>query len=161
MSFNLGVWRPNGVPAERAEAYFLSLARRPLDDWTPSADLQEFVDAATRRFSCDEPDAGDAATGGEADAAETGGEDGGPWSARPLVGADEVLLAIAWPVAGVVAPAVLDLAKSRGLVCFDPQSAVLYEPSALTPVSLVLSDGKTIPSPTRRLIERHLRRLSA
>ena len=139
MSFALGIWRPNGLSQDEAEAFYRVLAERPPDDWTPSDDLRAFVDEATTRFH---------------DVAD------GPWSTPPRVGADEVLLSIPWLVAGAVAPGVLDLAKARGLVCFDPQSAVLYEPSALTPLSLLLSDGKTIPSPTRRLIERHLRRLA-
>lgn len=139
MSFALGIWRPNGLSQDEAEAYYLTLAERPPEAWTPSDDLREFVDEATIRFH---------------DVVD------GPWSTPPMVGADEVLLSIPWLVAGAVAPGLLDLAKSRGLVCFDPQSAVLYDPSALTPLSLLLSDGKTIPSPTRRLIERHLRRLA-
>ncbi|MBL7489695.1 hypothetical protein I6A60_11285 [Frankia sp. AgB1.9] len=108
MSFDLAIWegeRPAGDPAaglafdEMIQRYDEEEAEAP-----PTERIIAYVEALSRRW----PD-----------------EDTGPWSVTPEPAGPFLYLCVVWSMAGEVAAYAAELARSMGLICYDPQSETL------------------------------------
>jgi hypothetical protein len=149
MSFDLGVWRysGNGITADEARRIYLDLCSRPFESFIPGPEMAEFVAQVVERFQ--------AAQG----ASET------PWAVAPDIGTDCAVMPIRSAFSGEVYPIIRELASERGLVVFDPQRSLVYqpEPSSVSSqaMTLKLTDGSVVVNPSREVIESAVRRLSA
>lgn len=132
------------MTADEASQYYRELCARPFDSFVPGAEMQAVVDAIVARYQ----------------AAVNTNDD--PWAAEPDVGDDVALMAIQTPLAAIVAPIVEDEARARHLVCFDPQSNSVLEPSPDYDhvVTLELANGRVIKNPNPDQIDQSVRRLS-
>jgi hypothetical protein len=148
MSFDLAVWRFTGhaVTADEAARRYSGLCERPLESFIPAVDMAEFVGTVAERFHA------------------SSGKPDNPWAAEPDIGEDCAVIPIVSSLAPDVAPVIIDLARERGLVCFDPQSVAVYQPVETSasggPPRLQLADGSVIHDPDRQAIENSIHGLS-
>jgi len=134
MSFDLAVWRPSEqFTAEGASRFYSELCSRPFQSFVPGQEMQAFVDGVVERYGVQR------------------GTPELPWAAEPDIADDCAIMPIQTALAKDVFPIVRDLARERGLVCFDPQNSTVYQLAAESApgssLTLELSDGRTISSP--------------
>jgi hypothetical protein len=92
------------------------------------------------------------------------GASGAPWAAEPSLTQNSAIMTIQSPLAADVFPMILQLARERGLVLFDPQSGKTYLPGPANgpenSYTLELSDNRVIFGPDRALLSKCVRALS-
>jgi hypothetical protein len=87
-----------------------------------------------------------------------------PWTASLDVSPAHVIMPMSWSRSGEIAPEVVALAGTHGLVCFDPQAEVLHLPPALSGtagLSLRSCAGLKVEDPDLDVIEHAVHGLSA
>ena len=112
MTYDLAVWHGERPADDEAAAVFEALCDRYLDadePIPPVAPIRQYVEALLAHWP---------------DLNEEGGE-GSPWAGSPLL--DEaagpiIYLTIVWGRAEEASAYAAELARARGLVCFDPQA---------------------------------------
>jgi hypothetical protein len=153
MSYDLAVWRYPGhqVSPEQASARYVRLCDRPADSLAPGPEMTAFVGAVADRFGGTEGPPGTS-----------------PWAAPPDVDQDSAVMTFRSALAAQALPFVRELARDQGLVCFNPQSTLVYQPpvpgapapGAPEPVSLRVHGRREVVSPGGELIARGVRGLS-
>lgn len=126
--------------------FYSELCSRPFQSFVPGQEMQAFTDAVIERYSAQV------------------GTSGLPWAAEPDIADDCVIMPIQSALGSDVFAIVRDLARERGLVCFNPQGPTVYQPTVGSDSGesyrLELSDGRSIDEPRDTLVEESIRGLS-
>jgi hypothetical protein len=121
MSFDLGVWYSDTpLTDEDAGDLYVKLCE---ETWIPieeNAAVDAFYADLTSRYP-------------EIDAISEEELENCPWSCAHDRSGLHVLMAITWSRCAEIAPVVLNLAATHGLVCYDPQESKVHLPSHLKP----------------------------
>ncbi|MEU1879290.1 hypothetical protein ABZ470_18405 [Streptosporangium sp. NPDC020072] len=118
MSFDLGVWAiPQSISDAQAMRIYEELCEENAASVRDDPGVQRFAQALLEQFPALE------------DLADEQIE-ASPWSVSPWVTGSHVIISTVWSRSSEVTQFVLGLTGQYGLVCFDPQNAVVvYHPS--------------------------------
>ena len=137
MSFDLYAWKR---PVVETEEEALVLLEGDVSAFEPSPDLQALYDEVCRRWPAETSD-------------ELEGDGDRPAWGVTMEPSDRLLeLSFTWSVPGDVLDAIVEVARERELVLFDPQGPTFHSPPSLDPPAPVRRDPRVLIDVSRGLL---------